>query len=99
MGTALQGCFPEEGSENHLYILQMEDYSSKKKFPFSNQPPEGPHHGMGILTCKPLPCEKVCVFVFLINNANFTRGFFVFTAVLNNANFTYYILFFFTYFL
>lgn len=58
--SPLQGCFPTNSSGNHLYILLMEEADTDiKKFPFSKQPPQGPHHAVGILTKKHLPHKQV----------------------------------------
>ena len=66
MPSCLEGCLPRAGSGNYLYILLMEEADSDiKKFPFSKQPPQGPHHGVGILTCRPLPHNQV-VYIHIV---------------------------------
>ena len=61
VGSSLCDCFPRAGLENYLYILLMEEANSPtRNFMFSKEPPEGPHHGVGILTQKPIPHNQVC---------------------------------------
>ena len=60
MASGLQDALPVTGSGNYLYILLMEEADSDiQKFPFSRQPPQGPHSGLGILTRNPLPYKQV----------------------------------------
>jgi endoribonuclease Dicer len=60
IASSFRDCFPKEGSGNYLYILLMEEFGSDiQKFPFSKQPPHGPHHGIGILTQTPLPHKQI----------------------------------------
>ena len=60
MASGLRDALPVTGSGNYLYVLLMEEADSDiHKFPFSRQPPQGPHSGFDILTRNPLPHQQV----------------------------------------
>ena len=60
MASSLRDAHPVAGSGNHLYILLMEEADSDiHKFPYSLQPPQGPHFSLGLLSSRPLPHKQV----------------------------------------